>query len=337
MLEDFTDQSFVSLYGVSREHLREAIENYNKAVKEKNKEGRELYGEDYKPLKKIKADDYIENLQERGATMKSVENALEYFENFAESENEYIDEDGKVYEKNTFERAKENITRVNRTRGQLRHRYGIGTDTATNRQISNTGIGLANRMDTRTQAQDFGLFAKRLEEAALYSVSGYEEQYKRNMLLAIENELKKEGDPKLYKAVYEGIEAIPARDLLQAYIEGDLYLDFDFVYGGEGVQARLTKLKASIDSLLGQLHTAEPYKQQAKELEKSVKKAEKQSAANGAKAKKESPKQPEKKTPKQPAKATPKVKLKMPTTHEPPEHQKKKRKKKRRTKKLVDK
>ena len=308
---------FETRYGVSRERLEEAIEKYNKAVKEKNKEGRELYEDDYQALKKIKAEKFIEDIEERGATPKSVENALNYFEDFAESENEFIDEEGKVYEKNTFERAKENITRVNRTRGQLRARYGIGTDTATNRQISNTGIGLANRMDTRTQVQDFGVFAKRLEEAALYSVSGYEEQYKQNMLLAIETELKKDGDPKLYKDVYEAIKAIPARDLLQAYIDGDLYLDFDFIYGGEDVQARLTKLKSSVDSLRGQMRTAELYKQKAKEAKKAEKAA---------------PKQAEKAN-----KSTSKVKIKMPSTDETPDYQKKKRRKKRRTTKSVDK
>ena len=317
MKGDDTLDEFESRYGVSRERLEEAIEKYNKAVKEKNKEGRELYDEDYQALKKIKAEKFIEDIEERGATPKSVENALNYFEDFAESENEFIDENGKVYEKNTFERAKENITRVNRTRGQLRSRYGIGTDTATNRQISNTGIGLANRMDTRTQVQDFGAFAKRLEEAALYSVSGYEEQYKQNMLLAIENELKKDGDPKLYKEVYEAIKAIPARDLLQAYIDGDLYLDFDFIYGGEDVQARLTKLKSSIDSLRGQMRTAELYKQKAKEAKKAEKAA---------------PKQAEKAN-----KSTSKPKIKKPYTHEAPEYQKKKRRKKRRTTKSVDK
>ena len=315
--DDSLDE-FESRYGVSRERLEEAIEKYNKAVKEKNKEGRELYDEDYQPLKKIKAEKYIEDIEERGATPKSVENALNYFEDFAESENEFIDEDGKVYEKNTFERAKENITRVNRTRGQIRARYGIGTDTATNRQISNTGIGLANRMDTRTQVQDFGAFAKRLEEAALYSIRGYEEQYKQNMLLGIENELKKDGDPKLYREVYEAIKAIPARDLLQSYIDGDLYLDFDFIYGGEDVQARLTKLKASVDSLRGQLHTAELYKQKTKEAKKAEKAA---------------PKQPQKAN-----KSTSKVKIKMPSTDETPDYQKKKkRRKKEKNKKLVDK
>lgn len=308
---------FESRYGVSRERLEEAIEKYNKAVKEKNKEGRELYDEDYQALKKIKPEKFIEDIEERGATPKSVENALNYFEDFAESENEFIDENGKVYEKNTFERAKENITRVNRTRGQLRSRYGIGTDTATNRQISNTGIGLANRMDTRTQVQDFGAFAKRLEEAALYSITGYEEQYKQNMLLAIENELKKDGDPKLYKDVYEAIKDIPARDLLQAYIDGDLYLDFDFIYGGEDVQARLTKLKSSVDSLRGQMHTAELYKQKAM----GAKKPEKATAKQAEKANK----------------STSKVKIKIPSANGAPEYQKKKRRKKRRTKKLVDK
>lgn len=328
MKGDDTLDEFETRYGVSRERLEEAIEKYNKAVKEKNKEGRELYDEDYQALKKIKAEKFIEDIEERGATPKSVENALNYFEDFAESENEFIDEDGKVYEKNTFERAKENITRVNRTRGQLRARYGIGTDTATNRQISNTGIGLANRMDTRTQVQDFGAFAKRLEEAALYSISGYEEQYKQNMLLAIENELKKDGDPKLYKDVYEAIKAIPARDLLQAYIDGDLYLDFDFIYGGEDVQARLTKLKASADSLQGQLHTAELYKQRAKELTKGLQKRQ----GKGKNTEKATPKQPQKAN-----KSTSKVKIKMPSTDETPDYQKKKKRRKKRKTKLVDK
>lgn len=300
-----------------QQEIRDKLTEYNEKVKEVNKAGREEYGTEYSSLKMHDIDKFIGRAIEREATPKQIENMLNEFQDFIDADIEFVkrpDEDlTKPYvDKWHYDRSESYTKITNAVRARARARYGVKSSETESKLYDNQSVGWGERKDIKETTSDFGRYMKRLEEAMLFSEKGMAEQYKTNMLKAIETQLSQIQNQELYSNIRKAIISLTPKQLIEAYQNGDLYLNFDFIYGAEDAPIIAERVKMSLDDIIETVESIKDKKYQeqlAKQRERRAGQRATQSKQNQS------------------------VKIKTPRQHTPPEPepQKRKRKKKKKT------